>query len=481
MIQCPGYGEYKNKEETSPEIANDPSQSVHIEEKYETRILRLFKNLRRRLPELLSLPHLQSATKLPPYLDTRKVQEALDRMIQSEVLNPGERIIKDEVRQSFQHGQKFGELNLVQAGITSPKGLAPYHKRTLSTLEGRNLAALKGITDESSKRIINTISDGLLAGRDYGEVTDELEDIIDNMSETRARVMVRTETMRAVNEGVRDRYQSMGIQMYERLEADDERTCTEWEFVIGDRSFNGCAEISGEQFTAEEAAEIDAQTHPNCRGTWVPVVEEVAWGTFEGEEEVQEQKVHVHGGEGSGNWGHAGRPGEVGGSAPGDSLPSGVYGSEKGKGVLPKLTSENRIQRKLDPDKVERASRKIKIMDAYKWAESNHSEKVIAEIVGGTTTPPHHPVDVLTEKWAIETKTVFPGAHEKMTMHGYNKDTGYNSLKEKRDFAVKVGLKGGSVMRVLATGKIYFKEGFGSFRSSAMQEVTSEQLARIIR
>jgi hypothetical protein len=179
-------------------------------------------------------------------------------------------------------------------------------------------------------------------------------------------------------------------------------------------------------------------------------------------------KKHLQGGAGSGNFGHAGRPGEVGGSAPAE-----------GSGFV--LETSNRNPRKIDLGKQERAKRNVKIVDAAKWKEANHSEKIVAEIVGGVTTPPGHPVDVLTQRWAIETKTIFPGAHEKMTMHGLDKKTGHNSLQAKKDFAKKAGLKGASVMRVLATGKMYFKEGFGSFRSTNMTEVTPEQLAGLIR
>lgn len=462
--------------ETSAEISDDPSQSVHIEEKYETRLLRLFQNLKTRLPELVGNLQLQASSTFPVPLN--RLRNYLDLIMREEILNPGAEIIAEEVNFAFNHGQKFGELNLFRTSVYPPVNMPPYQKRTVEVLRQRNMADLKGITEDSSKRIIATITDGMLAGRDFGEVTEELDEIIETVSINRARVMVRTETMRAVNEGVRDKYQSLKIEKFERLEAMDERTCTDWEFVIGDKTYEGCAGIDGKIFTAEEAAEIDAQTHPNCRGTWIPVSEEVPEEFWE---EVEEE-AQLQGGEGSGNFGHAGRPGLVGGSSPGDAAtPPGGGGAE-----IPKPPSS--IDRMVNP-KVERAKRHVKLMTPEKRKISIHSELIIAEVVNGQTTKPGFPIDVLVGKWAIEVKTVFPGAKEKMTMHGMDKRTGFSSIDAKRmyvknkhpDYKLPAGtksLKGASVMRVLETGRYYWKEGFGSFRSSGMEEVTLEQLAK---
>jgi hypothetical protein len=70
-------------------------------------------------------------------------------------------------------------------------------------------------------------------------------------------------------------------------------------------------------FTKEEADEIDANMHPNCRGTWI--ISEDSLGL---EEATQKYRQIMQGGAGSGNFGHAGRPGEVGGSGPGGSAES---------------------------------------------------------------------------------------------------------------------------------------------------------------
>jgi hypothetical protein len=76
--------------------------------------------------------------------------------------------------------------------------------------------------------------------------------------------------MKAVNQGVKDEYLANGVEKFVRLENEDEKTCHDWEFDINGKIYMGCAEIDGQVFTAEEADEVDAQTHPNCRGTWLP-------------------------------------------------------------------------------------------------------------------------------------------------------------------------------------------------------------------
>ena len=284
--------------DVSPEIANDPSQSVHIEDRFEARLHRLFANLKKRLPELLGEVktqnvHLQAGDL--PAINLEAFRKKLNVVMQEEILAPGRELIDGTVTEAYRHGVQFSILQSGRAGfagIMPPIRESPVDVRILNNLKARDLSDLKGITDESSKQITRLLSDGLLQGKKQSEVLREMVGTVDNVGIVRASTMARTEVMRAVNAASRTKYGNIGIERLEAVEAQDERTCDNWEITVGDRTFVGCRDeseggINGAIFTLDEAAEVDAQAHPNCRRCWVPRIEQ----TPEEEEGEQLQKV----------------------------------------------------------------------------------------------------------------------------------------------------------------------------------------------
>lgn len=270
--------------DTSPEIANDPSQSVHIEDRFETRLHRLFENLKKRLPELLGTPktqnvHLQAGDL--PAINLEAFRKKLNVVMQEEILAPGKELIDGTVTEAYRHGVRFSILQSGRAGfagIMPPIRESPVDVRILNNLKARNLSDLKGITDVSSTQITRILSDGILSGKKQSEVLREMVGTVDNVGIVRASVLARSEVMRAVNAASRTKYGNIGIEKLEAVEAQDERTCDNWEITVGDRTFTGCRDeseggINGAIFTLDEAAEVDAQAHPNCRRCWVPHIE----------------------------------------------------------------------------------------------------------------------------------------------------------------------------------------------------------------
>lgn len=73
----------------------------------------------------------------------------------------------------------------------------------------------------------------------------------------RAATIVRTEQMRAYRETARDRYQAAGITQWQWIAALDDRTCA------------ACFAMHGKKF----ATQARMPTHPNCRCTLIPVVD----------------------------------------------------------------------------------------------------------------------------------------------------------------------------------------------------------------
>ena len=147
------------------------------------------------------------------------------------------------------------------------------------------------------------------------------------------------------------------------------------------------------------------------------------------------------GGEGSGNYGHSGRPGIVGGSEPNYSR------SELAKATHIPVTKEKRRM-------------------------ATKSEALVADLVGGTFSGNNKPFDVMTPTHGIEVKTVFPGSKTPhITMHP-------ESLARKRAAARKNKLKPATIVidQRHDTPQFYFKKGVGGFRLSAMERVEPNEL-----
>ena len=153
------------------------------------------------------------------------------------------------------------------------------------------------------------------------------------------------------------------------------------------------------------------------------------------------KRLHLKGGEGSGNFGHEGRPGELGGSG------GGGGGSAQ--------TSSERAARA-------RNSYKPATVQAQRAGERN--EKVLAESINGKQQTDNAPFDVESGDNVIEVKTIVSGKNDKITMHP-------ESLARKHEAAR--GKMAHTVVFDNRDGSIYYKQGVGSFRLTTMTRLGS--------
>jgi hypothetical protein len=109
------------------------------------------------------------------------------------------------------------------------------------------------------------------------------------------------------------------------------------------------------------------------------------------------------------------------------------YGSSEG---LRKAWDTRGRNAKKSADKSARAKASYVPVGSAKIAISAENVNLLAAAIGGTSTPDHHPWDVLIgNRVAIELKTIFPDAkHGKMTVHP-------ESRERKEAFAKKNGIK----------------------------------------
>jgi SPP1 gp7 family putative phage head morphogenesis protein len=175
------------------------------------------------------------------------------------------------LRSAYQKGLAEAAAKMRKAGakITSrwvDAGFRrPFHADAAGLLYTRTYGDLKGITDAVDSRISRLLTRGLIEGKGFMELADEMAETIESVGIHRSRVLVRTETISAHSEASLNTYQEAGIAgvsvKSEFITAQDNRVCPK------------CQELEGQVYSIEEARGV-IPVHPNCRCAWVPVIED---------------------------------------------------------------------------------------------------------------------------------------------------------------------------------------------------------------
>ena len=113
---------------------------------------------------------------------------------------------------------------------------------------------IKGVTLKAGAQIQNAIISTAIAGKDYRTVSKELANRL-GVARSASDTIVRTETMRVLNEAQKQSYKDKGYQKVIWLAELDERTCTE------------CMDINGKEYEIDAAPSV---VHPRCRCTCYP-------------------------------------------------------------------------------------------------------------------------------------------------------------------------------------------------------------------
>lgn len=193
------------------------------------------------------------------------------------------------VNDSYNRGVRRARIQLKQQGLPIPNvgavagGVAasfvvPVHLDRLGLVYTRTFTELKAITDEMDRQISQVLARGiadgdgadLLArklnrviiggGNDLG-ITDTLGRYIP--AERRAKVMVRTEVVRAHAEAQLQEFVNWGVEGV-GVEA-------EWVTAGDNRVCPICEGLQGQTFSIEDArGRLPA--HPQCRCAWIPKV-----------------------------------------------------------------------------------------------------------------------------------------------------------------------------------------------------------------
>jgi len=232
----------------------DPTGGLKWEQKYLQAVVPLIDTFGKRVVE--DLEHAWETGKIKA-LESGKFSPStfyphIDDLAEQEIVGPSQKIVDKTVPKAYDQGQVYASIQL---------GAPPEERRRqwtkIKTLLEDNKNEFKGESDEAARRIKRIVGDGIVNEKTQRQIIKDIQAEVE-MSKTRATRIVRTETMRAVNTGVKDRYVRGGVEYVKWLACGDDRTC--------DR----CADLDGKIFPIDEVPE--APLHPGCRCTYTPVV-----------------------------------------------------------------------------------------------------------------------------------------------------------------------------------------------------------------
>ena len=179
------------------------------------------------------------------------------------------------IRSAYERGVTHADAALVDAGVIPPGNTlddvfrAPQHADAAGLIFTRSYRELEGVTDAMGQQISRVLADGITQGWNPRKTAREINDRVDKVGLYRARLIARTETIRAHNEASLNRFQDVAQRIQgvtaivEFSTAGDSRVCPI------------CLGLEGTTYTIEEARGL-IPVHPNCRCAWLPVPETVA-------------------------------------------------------------------------------------------------------------------------------------------------------------------------------------------------------------
>lgn len=138
----------------------------------------------------------------------------------------------------------------------------PEIRSKIQLLYTRAFQELKGITAAIDQHLSRTLAIGLTNGWGTRKIAREMDKNIATINRTRARVLARTEVIRAHAEGQLDSFELLGVE--------EVGIKAEWTTAGDDRVCVQCGDREGEIFTIQKARDL-IPLHPNCRCMWLPV------------------------------------------------------------------------------------------------------------------------------------------------------------------------------------------------------------------
>lgn len=264
----------------------DPTKTTVVRAKYERALVRRFqqvkKNIRQKVVTENAFGLRTNAGEFEFPTKTAKVQSFmrwLDRMVEEGVLErtagmPMDRAANRSwqnvyLRSAYQKGLAGAARSMQRDGVeVSDRWIdegfyRPMHADAVGLIYTRAYSDLDGITKAMDTGISRVLAEGMSSGWGMDRMADALDDAVDGIGINRARMLARTETIRAHAEATLNTYEEAGIEgvvvMSEFTTAGDDNVCKK------------CEALEGMEYTLEQARGV-IPVHPNCRCAWLPVV-----------------------------------------------------------------------------------------------------------------------------------------------------------------------------------------------------------------
>jgi SPP1 gp7 family putative phage head morphogenesis protein len=174
------------------------------------------------------------------------------------------------IRNAYRKGVEHADQALVNEGIASQDEVAadvfnaPRHVDAAGLAYTRAFRELDGVTSAMGQQISRELAEGLTQGDNPREIARRINGRVDAVGIHRGRLIARTETVRAHNEGALNRYEDFRARLdgvtakVEHVTAGDLRVCPE------------CAILAGRVLDIEDARGL-IPVHPACRCSWLPI------------------------------------------------------------------------------------------------------------------------------------------------------------------------------------------------------------------
>lgn len=164
-----------------------------------------------------------------------------------------------------------GRDEFLRTAFSSPEALSK-----VELLYERAFTELQGVTAAMDQQMSRILAEGLAQGQAPSTIARNLRDNVTKLTNTRAKVIARTEIIRAHAEGQLDAFEVLGVKELGLL--------AEWTTAGDDRVCAQCEELEGVVMTVKEARGL-LPRHPNCRCAWIPAnVTEKETGQLRGKE-----------------------------------------------------------------------------------------------------------------------------------------------------------------------------------------------------
>ena len=137
----------------------------------------------------------------------------------------------------------------------------PESVEKVKLLAGRVYMELKGVTEAMSQNLTRTLTDGLVQGMNPRQIATNIVKDVNGIGIRRARVIARTEIIRAHSEGQLDALERLGVK--------ELRVMVEWSTAGDSRVCPLCQPLEGIVLTMDEAKGL-LPRHPQCRCAWSP-------------------------------------------------------------------------------------------------------------------------------------------------------------------------------------------------------------------